>query len=76
MYPEQKPKGTVGEWMRYANTGIEMMVSVLIGAFVGYGLDHLFHTKPWLMIVGFILGSAAGFRTLFRLLEQENKKKD
>ena len=76
MSPDQKPKGTLGEWMRYANIGIEMMVSVLIGAFGGYGLDHLFHTKPWLMIVGFILGSAAGFRTLFRLLEQENKKKD
>jgi len=28
------------------------------------------------MIVGFILGSVAGFRSLFRLLEQENKKKE
>jgi ATP synthase protein I len=73
---DQKPKGTLGEWMRYANIGIEMMVSVLIGAFGGYGLDYLFHTRPWLMIVGFILGSVAGFRSLFRLLEQENRKKD
>jgi ATP synthase protein I len=74
MSPDQKQKGTLGEWMRYANIGIEMMVSVLIGAFGGYGLDYLFHTKPWLMIVGFILGSVAGFLSLFRLLEQENKK--
>jgi ATP synthase protein I len=74
MSPDQKQKGTLGEWMRYANIGIEMMVSVLIGAFGGYGLDYLFHTKPWLMIVGFILGSIAGFVSLFRLLEQENKK--
>ena len=62
--------------MRYGNLGIEIFASVLIGAFGGYGLDYLFHTKPWLMIVGFILGSVAGFRSLFRLLNQENKKKD
>ena len=74
MPTDQKSKGPLGEWMRYANIGIEMMVSVLIGAFGGYGLDRLFHTKPWLMIVGFILGSIAGFVSLFRLLEQENKK--
>ncbi len=60
--------------MRYGNLGIEMFASVLIGAFGGYGLDYLFHTKPWLMIVGFILGSVAGFRSLFRLLNQETKK--
>jgi F0F1-type ATP synthase assembly protein I len=74
MSADQKGKGTLGEWMRYANIGIEMMVSVLIGAFGGYGLDYLFHAKPWLMIIGFIFGSAAGFRSLFRLLEQENKR--
>ena len=50
-----------------------LLCCVLFG---GYGLDYLFHTRPWLMIVGFILGSVAGFRSLFRLLEQENKKKD
>ncbi len=76
MSTDQKPKGSLGEWMRYVSIGTEMMVSVLIGTFGGYGLDRLLHTKPWLMIVGFILGSVAGFRSLFRLLEQENKKKE
>ena len=76
MAPDQRPKENFREWMRYGNLGIEIFVSVLIGAFGGYGLDTLFHTKPWLMIVGFILGSVAGFRSLFRLLHQENKKKD
>jgi len=76
MGSEQESKGNFREWMRHANIGIEMMVSVLIGAFGGYGLDYLFHTKPWLMIVGFILGSIAGFRSLFQLLNKENKKKN
>jgi len=30
MSPDQKQKGILGEWMRYANIGIEMMASVLI----------------------------------------------
>jgi ATP synthase protein I len=76
MESDQKKKGNFQEWMRHANIGIEMMVSVLIGAFGGYGLDYLLNTKPWLMIVGFILGSVAGFRSLFQLLNKENKKKD
>ena len=53
-----------------------MLASVLIGTLGGHGLDRLLNTRPWLMIVGFILGSAAGFRSLFRLLNQENKKKN
>ena len=75
MISDQRPTGNFREWMRYGNLGIEMLVSVLIGAFGGYGMDSLLHTRPWLMIVGFILGSVAGFRSLFRLLNQENKKR-
>lgn len=53
-----------------------MLACVLIGTFGGYGLDRLLGTKPWLTIVGFILGSIAGFRNLFRLLNQDKEKKD
>lgn len=55
---------------------MEMLASVLVGALGGYGLDYLLNTRPWLMIVGFILGSAAGFRSLFRLINQDQEKKD
>jgi F0F1-type ATP synthase assembly protein I len=64
------------DWKRYGGAGVEMMASVLVGAFGGYGLDSWLHTKPWLMLVGFVLGSAAGFLGLFRLLDQEKKKED
>ncbi len=57
MAPDRQSNDHFRDWMRYGNLGIEMFVSVLIGALGGYGLDRLFHTKPWLMIVGFILGS-------------------
>jgi len=51
-----------------------MMACVFVGTFGGYGLDRLFHTKPWLMIVGFILGAAAGFLSLFRFVMKEKDK--
>jgi ATP synthase protein I len=75
MPADQKSKRLMEDWGKYGSIGVEMLASVLVGAFGGYGLDRLFHTKPWLMIVGFILGSIAGFRSLFRLLKEENKEK-
>jgi F0F1-type ATP synthase assembly protein I len=76
MPSDKKPDKIFSEWVRYGNIGLEMLASVLVGTFGGYALDFLFHTKPWLMIVGFIFGSAAGFISLFRLLKQEQKKEE
>ncbi|MDP2969562.1 MAG: AtpZ/AtpI family protein [Deltaproteobacteria bacterium] len=68
----------MNDWFRYGGIGVEMLASVLIGTLGGYGLDYLLNTRPWLMIVGFIFGSAAGFRSLFRLInqDQDKEKKD
>jgi len=76
MSSDRKPEKFVDDWKRYGGTGAEMLACVLIGTFGGYGLDRLLGTKPWLTIVGFILGSIAGFRNLFRLLNQDKEKKD
>lgn len=64
------------DFIRYGNLGLEMLISVLIGTGGGYLLDRYLHTRPWLMIIGFVFGAAAGFRTLFRLMNQEKDKKD
>ena len=71
----QKPQRFRDDWVRYGSVGAEMMASVLVGALGGYGLDYLLKTKPWFLIIGFVLGAMAGFRTLFRLLDQDGKKK-
>jgi ATP synthase protein I len=76
MPQNRKPEKFMKDWFRYGGIGVEMLASVLIGALGGYGLDVLLNTRPWLMIVGFILGSAAGFRSIFRLINQDREKKD
>ena len=40
-------------------------VATLCGA--GWLLDRWLGTRPWLMVVGLILGAAAGFYEFFRL---------
>ncbi len=53
----------------------ELVVAVLVGAGLGYGLDHLFGTRPWLLLIGLGFGIAAGFMSVFRVagkMEAEN----
>lgn len=49
---------------------IELVAGLLIGFGMGYGLDALFGTAPWLMIVFTLLGLAAGIRTMLRTAKE------
>lgn len=44
--------------------GIELVVSVIIGLVAGAWADRRFATAPWLTLLGIMVGSAAGFRSL------------
>lgn len=46
--------------------GVEMVAAMVIAVVIGWGLDKLLHTKPWLMIVMVPVGLAAGIRNLLR----------
>ena len=40
--------------------GTELVAAVAVGTIIGFILDTLFDTKPWLIIIFFFLGAAAG----------------
>ena len=44
----------------------ELVVAVMIGAAMGWGLDALFGTRPVFLIVFVLLGFAAGVRMMMR----------
>jgi ATP synthase protein I len=46
--------------------GLSFVVAVVIGAGLGYVLDRWLNTSPWLFLLCFFLGLAAGMRTVFR----------
>ena len=48
--------------------GVELVASLVIGVGVGWGLDHLLGTSPWLLLVFFLLGAAAGMLNIYRVM--------
>ena len=49
-----------------ARAGVELVAGVAVGAGVGYGLDLWLNSSPWMLIVCFILGAAAGMMNVYR----------
>ncbi len=55
----------------------EMVAAVLVGTIIGYILDSWFDSKPWLIIIFFFVGAAAGMTNVVRSakLMQKNVNK-
>ena len=47
--------------------GVELVAALIVGAGIGLLLDRWLGTAPWLMVVFFILGSAAGILNVLRV---------
>ena len=54
----------------FSTIGMAMALSIGIGALIGYYLDEVFGTKPWLFIVFLCFGIVAAFRNLFKLYKK------
>jgi len=48
--------------------GVELVASLLVGVGIGWGLDYLLGTSPWLLLLFFLLGSAAGMMNIYRVM--------
>lgn len=46
--------------------GTELVAALAVGVGIGYGLDRWLGTGPWMMILFFFLGSAAGLLNVYR----------
>ncbi len=49
--------------------GSELVAALAVGVLIGYLLDSWLETTPWLMVVFFFLGSAAGILNVYRASE-------
>ena len=54
--------------------GTELVAAVAVGTIIGFILDTLFDTKPWLIIVFFFLGAAAGMLNVIRAANRMQKE--
>ena len=48
--------------------GVELVAALMIGVGIGWGLDYLLGTSPWLLLVCFLLGAAAGMMNIYRVM--------
>jgi len=61
----------LGVGMRIA---VELVAGVVAGAFIGLMADQWLGTKPWLLIVGFVLGCCAAFLNVYRVAQAEERR--
>ena len=54
--------------------GTELVAAVGVGTIIGFILDSWFGTKPWLIIIFFFLGSAAGMLNVIRVAKKMQKE--
>ena len=54
--------------------GTEFVSAVAVGTIIGFILDSWFDTKPWLIIIFFFLGTAAGILNVIRTANRMQKE--
>tara|TARA_B100000029_G_scaffold409618_1_gene411245 strand:- start:134 stop:421 length:288 start_codon:yes stop_codon:yes gene_type:complete len=72
---ESQENGKKASFMGNAfKLGTELVAAVGVGTIIGFILDSWFGTKPWLIIVFFFIGSAAGILNVIKAAKRMQKE--
>ncbi|HZT48930.1 MAG TPA: AtpZ/AtpI family protein [Hyphomicrobiaceae bacterium] len=64
-----------GRGMAYGmRMAAELVAAVIVGGAIGYGLDRWLGSTPWLFLLFFVLGFAAGVLNVVRAYERMQKE--
>ena len=70
-------KPSNGQVFKSAHIGwrmvLELVVGILIGVLLGFGLDYLFNTSPIFLIIMIFFGFAAGVKTMMKTAKEINE---
>ena len=53
--------------------GGEFVAAIILGGAIGWGLDWLLGSKPWLLIAFFLLGTVAGVQNVIRVTSPKGR---
>ena len=67
------PDATDPGWGKHLGVGLQMLVGVVLGYFVGNWLDQKYGWTPWGVVVCVMLGLAAGMYLLIKDAIRMNK---
>jgi len=59
----------------YSTVGLMFPISIAVGAGMGYFLDKWLKTSPYLLIIFFLYGVAAGFWNLYKVTKKYSDDK-
>jgi ATP synthase protein I len=63
--PDEEPS-VLKQLARLSTIGVTLVAATAIGLAIGYWLDRVFGTSPWLTLTFTLFGIAGGFLNLFR----------
>jgi ATP synthase protein I len=66
------PPGPMGIGFR---VGVELVSALVVGVGIGLLLDRWLGTKPWLFLLFFVAGAAAGIMNIYRLFNPRSGRK-
>jgi ATP synthase protein I len=68
--PQKRASSSMADSMRtigpLITVGFSFVLAIAIGAALGWYLDKLLGTAPWMFLVFFAIGVAAGIRNVYR----------
>lgn len=48
--------------------GVELVAALMVGVGIGLLLDYWLGTRPWMLLLFFVIGAAAGMLNVFRVM--------
>ena len=58
-----------------STVGFSFVIAIVLGFAAGYFLDTRLGTSPWLSLIGFFVGLAAGVLNVYRVMQLAAPKK-
>ena len=55
-------------WGVGTRVGVELLSALVVGVGIGWALDRWWHTSPLMLVIGVLLGGAAGVANVWRLM--------
>jgi len=68
----QQEKPFFRQFLEASSIGIYLVIATFVGFAMGYGLDSLMGTTPYLTFIMLGVGIAAGFREIIRVSKKQN----
>jgi len=59
--------------LKLLTVGTVLVACIVVGYLLGSWLDRSWGTRPWMVVIGVFLGTAAGFLELFRTVNRSLK---